>query len=95
MVAHALMSGVRTVASVAAAAVRPVILAAESGGSSAATGVLTEAMTQAIQSGFDSLAATVTQVTLLAVPVTVSVIALTGGVRYALKKVRGVIASAA
>ncbi len=94
MVAQTIMSGVHTVASVAAAAVRPVILA-ESGGASSATGVLTDAMTQAIQSGFDSLAATVTQVTLLAVPVTVSVIALTGGVRYALKKVRGVIASAA
>lgn len=62
---------------------------------SATTGVLTEAMTQAIQGGFDSLAATVTQVILISVPVSVSVIALSGGVKYALKKVRGVISAAA
>ena len=90
MVAHVVMSGVQA----AASAVRPVILAASEGASSV-SGVLTEAMTQSIQSGFDTLAATVTQVTLISVPVTVSIIALTGGVRYALKKVRGVIASAA
>lgn len=80
--------------STAAFAVRSAVFAATSG-TPAASGVLTEAMTQAIQSGFDSLSATVTQVILISVPVSVSIIALTGGVRYALKKVRGVIASAA
>lgn len=59
------------------------------------TGVLTEAMLQAIQGGFDSLQATVSQVLVVSVPASVAIIALTGGVRYALKKVRGVIASAA
>ena len=59
------------------------------------TGVLTEAMLQVVQNGFDSLSATVGQVLTISVPAAVGIIALTGGVKYALKKVRGVIASAA
>ena len=60
----------------------------------AATGVLDEAMLQVITNGFDTLGATVTQVLTVSVPAAVGIIALTGGTRYALKKVRGVIASA-
>ena len=63
--------------------------------SGAAQGVLTESVLQAVTSGFDSLQATVTQVIGISVPASVAIIALTGGVRYALKKVRGVISSAA
>lgn len=63
--------------------------------SAGATGVLDEAMKAAIQSGFDSLAATVNQVLVIAVPAAVGLIALTGGVKYALKKVKGVISQAA
>lgn len=63
--------------------------------SSGATGVLDEVMKASIQSGFDSLAATVNQVLVIAVPVAVGLIALTGGVKYALKKVKGVISQAA
>ena len=61
----------------------------------AATGVLDEAMLQVVTNGFDTLEATVTQVLTVSVTAAVAIIALTGGVRYALKKVRGVIASAA
>lgn len=59
------------------------------------TGVLSEDMLSVISNGFASLEGTVTQVITVSVPVAVSIIALTGGVKYALKKVRGVIASAA
>ena len=57
----------------------------------AATGVLNEAMTSAISSGFSDLSATVTQVLLIVVPSSVSIISLSSGVNYALKKVRGVL----
>lgn len=66
------------------------ILAAASG-----TSVLTDEIKTAVNSGMLNLSATVSDVVLLAVPVTISVIALTAGVKYALKKVRGVISSAA
>lgn len=59
------------------------------------TGVLTDDMIQVISSGFTSLQGTVNQVLVIAVPASVALIALTGGVKYALKKVKGVIASAA
>ena len=59
------------------------------------TGVLTEAMTSVISGGFTTLQSTIEQVLTLSVPASVAIIALCGGVRYALKKVRGVIASAA
>ena len=61
----------------------------------ATAGVLDEAMLQVVTGGFETLQATVTQVLTVSVPAAVSIIALTGGVRYALKKIRGVIASAA
>lgn len=61
----------------------------------AATGVLTETMTTVISGGFDTLKLTIEQVLALSVPASVGIIALTGGVRYALRKVRGVISSAA
>lgn len=63
--------------------------------SGATAGVLDEAMLQVISNGFSSLQSTVSQVLTVSVPTAVAIIALTGGVRYALKKVRGVIASAA
>ena len=61
----------------------------------AASGVLDASMLEVITNGFSTLQATVGQVLTVAVPASVAIIALTGGVRYALKKVRGVIASAA
>lgn len=60
-----------------------------------ATGVLDASMLEVITNGFTTLQETVGQVLAVAVPASVAIIALTGGVRYALKKVRGVIASAA
>lgn len=59
------------------------------------TGVLSEEIIGYVTSGFTSLQGTVEQVIAIAVPSSVGIIALTGGVKYALKKVRGVIASAA
>lgn len=59
------------------------------------TGALSQEVLDAINAGFTQLSGTVTQVIGIAVPAAVSIIALTGGVKYALKKVRGVIASAA
>ena len=59
------------------------------------TGVLDASTLQVITDGFGTLQATVGQVLAVSVPASVAIIALTGGVRYALKKVRGVIASAA
>lgn len=59
------------------------------------SGVLDTNTLQVITEGFSTLQGTVTQVLAVSVPASVGIIALTGGVRYALKKVRGVIASAA
>ena len=56
-----------------------------------ASGVLTEALTTAIKSGFADLSATVTQVLVISVPAAVGVIALSQGVNFALRKVRGVL----
>lgn len=64
-------------------------------GSTTAPSVLDETMKAAIKSGFEALSATVSDVLVLAVPVAVSVIALTAGINYALKKVKGVISMAA
>lgn len=58
------------------------------------TSVLSEAMLAQIQTGFDNLAATVTQVVGISVVACVGVIALTAGVSYALKKIKGVISKA-
>lgn len=59
-----------------------------------ASGVLTEGLLASVQSGFDSVVATVGQVIPIAVTASVSVIALTAGVDYALKKVKGVLKKA-
>lgn len=61
----------------------------------AAPSVLDEAMKTTLSNGFASLQATVTDVVGIAVPVAVGIIALTAGVHYALKKVRGVLSYAA
>lgn len=58
-------------------------------------GVLDATTLQFISDGFTSIQGTVTQVLAVSVPASVAIICLTGGTRYALKKVRGVIASAA
>lgn len=60
----------------------------------AASGAITESMMTAIQGGFDTLTATVTQVMPLVVTASVSVIALTAGVNFALKKIRGILSKA-
>lgn len=60
----------------------------------AASGALTDAMMTAVQGGFDTLVATVGQIIPIAVTASVSVIALTAGVNYALKKIRGVLSKA-
>lgn len=59
------------------------------------TGVLDASTLDVITQAFGTLQGTVSQVLAVSVPASVGIIALTGGVRYALKKVRGVIASAA
>lgn len=56
--------------------------------------VLDDTMLGYIQTGFDNLSATVTQVVGISVITCVAVIALTAGVNYALKKVKGVISKA-
>lgn len=62
---------------------------------SASSSVLTDEVKTAINTGLDSLSATVSDVVMLVIPVSITIIALTAGVRYALKKVRGVISQAA
>ena len=59
-----------------------------------ATSVLTEAMKTTISGGFNTLQATISDVLTVSVPACVAIIALTAGVGYALRKVRGAIASA-
>lgn len=63
--------------------------------SAAPSSALNETMKAAITAGFNTLQATVTDVVGIAVPVAVGIIALTAGVHYALKKVRGVLSYAA
>ena len=58
------------------------------------TSVLSEAMLGYVQDGFNNLSATVTQVVGISVIACVGVIALTAGVNYALKKIKGVISKA-
>lgn len=55
------------------------------------TSVLDQATKTAITGGLADLGATVTDVVAITIPVAISVIALTAGVKYALKKVKGVI----
>lgn len=60
----------------------------------AATSALSESMKATIQSGFDTMSATVTDVVAIAVVACVGVICLTAGVNYALKKIKGVLSKA-
>ena len=59
-----------------------------------ASSVIDEAMKTTIQSGFDTMTATVSDVVAIAVVASVAVICLTAGVNYALKKIRGVMSKA-
>lgn len=59
-----------------------------------AASVLDESTKAVIQSGFDTMTATVTDVVGIAVVASVAVICLTAGVSYALRKIRGVLNSA-
>lgn len=67
------------------------IVAADPTGAS----LLTEGVKTAINSGLANMSATVSDVILIVIPVAISIIALTAGVKYALKKVKGVISQAA
>lgn len=69
----------------------PILAEAET----AVQGVLNDEVVAAVTNGFATLSATVNQVILLSIPTTIGIITLTAGVRYALKKVRGVISQAA
>lgn len=60
----------------------------------AATSALSEGMKATIQSGFDTMSATVTDVVGIAVVSCVGVICLTAGINYALKKIKGVLSKA-
>ena len=67
-----------------------------SGAGASYTGVsiLTDTVKTVITNGVADLSATVNDVIVIVVPATITVIALTAGVNYALRKVRGVIAKA-
>lgn len=66
------------------------VLAAEAN----VAGALDEATLNAIKSGFDSLKATVSQVVPIVVVASVSIIAITAGANFALKKLKGVMSKA-
>lgn len=66
------------------------VLAAETN----VAGALDEATLNAIKSGFDSLKATVSQVVPIVVVASVSIIAITAGANFALKKLKGVMSKA-
>ena len=57
-------------------------------------GALDEATMTAIKNGFDTLVSTAKQVVPIAVVASVTVIAVTAGANFALKKVRGVMSKA-
>lgn len=57
-------------------------------------GALDEATINAIKSGFDTLKATVSQVVPITVVAAVSIIAITAGANFALKKLKGVMSKA-
>lgn len=67
-----------------------VVLAAEAN----VAGALDEATINAIKSGFDTLKATVSQVVPITVVAAVSIIAITAGANFALKKLKGVMSKA-
>ena len=66
------------------------VLAAEAN----VAGALDEATLNAIKSGFDSLKSTVSQVVPIVVVASVSIIAITAGANFALKKLKGVMSKA-
>lgn len=70
----------------------PVILSGPA--SAAGSSVLTETVKNAISSGISDMSATASDVILLVIPTTIGVIALTAGVNFALRKIRGVISKA-
>lgn len=59
-----------------------------------ATSALDEATKVVIQNGFDTMTLTVKDVVAISVVAAVAVIALTAGVNYALKKIRGIMSKA-
>lgn len=66
------------------------VLAAEAN----VAGALDEATMNAIKSGFDTLKSTVSQVVPITVVAAVSIIAITAGANFALKKLKGVMSKA-
>lgn len=66
------------------------VLAAEAN----VAGALDETTMNAIKSGFDTLKATVSQVVPITVVAAVSIIAITAGANFALKKLKGVMSKA-
>lgn len=66
------------------------VLAAEAN----VAGALDDATINAIKSGFDTLKATVSQVVPITVVAAVSIIAITAGANFALKKLKGVMSKA-
>lgn len=54
-----------------------------------------EEIMTALTAGFTTVQTTATDVVLVAVPVAVGVVALTAGVNFAIKKIKGVLSSAA
>lgn len=66
------------------------VLAAEAN----VAGALDETTINAIKSGFDTLKATVSQVVPITVVAAVSIIAITAGANFALKKLKGVMSKA-
>lgn len=66
------------------------VLAAEAN----VAGALDSATMSAIQSGFDTLKGTVSQVVPITVVAAVSIIAITAGANFALKKLKGVMSKA-
>lgn len=67
-----------------------VVLAAEAN----VAGALDEVTMNAIKSGFDTLKSTVSQVVPITVVAAVSIIAITAGANFALKKLKGVMSKA-
>ena len=53
-----------------------------------------EAVMTALTAGFSTVQSTATDVVVVAVPVLVGVVALTAGVNFAVKKIKGVLSSA-
>lgn len=63
-------------------------------GAATGTSLITDAIKASVNSGLADMSATVSDVILLVIPTTIAIIALTAGVRYALRKVKGVMSAA-